>query len=99
VIVPLHVAAALDVQIHLRAVPSVPAGALTLVLDTGRARFGPVAVPSDWQTVRMATPKSAWRAGVNRVDLLFADAGPNGPDGRVADIDYLRIQVREEPAP
>jgi hypothetical protein len=99
VMVPLHVAAALDVQIHLRAIASVPPGTLTLVVDTGRARFGPIAVPSDWQTVRIATPKSAWRVGVNRVDLLFAGAGPAGADGRVADVDYLRVQIHEEPAP
>jgi hypothetical protein len=99
VMVPLHVAAALDVQIHLRAIASVPPGTLTLVVDTGRARFGPIAVPSDWQTVRIATPKSAWRVGVNRVDLLFAGASPAGADGRVADVDYLRVQIHEEPAP
>jgi hypothetical protein len=99
VIVPLHIAAALDVQIHLRAIPPSAPGALTVVLDTARARFGPVAVPSDWQTVRIATPKSAWRAGVNRVDLLFAGVAPADAEGRVADVDYLRIQVRVDPAP
>lgn len=99
VIVPLHVAAALEVQIHLRAGATVPAGALTLVLDTGRARFGPIAVPSEWETLRVATPLSAWRAGVNRVDLLFAGAPPADAGGGVADVDYLRIQVREDAAP
>jgi hypothetical protein len=49
--------------------------------------------------VRIATPKSAWRVGVNRVDLLFAGASPAGADGRVADVDYLRVQIHEEPAP
>jgi hypothetical protein len=99
VIISLHARAALDVQIHLRASASVPPGALTLVLDTGRARFGPIAVPADWQTVRIATPRSAWRAGVNRVDLLFAGAAPADADRRVADVDYLRIQIREDAAP
>jgi hypothetical protein len=61
-----------------------------------RARSGPITVPSGWEALRMATPRSAWRAGLNRVDLLFAGAVP--VDAGVGDVDYLLIQVREDAA-
>jgi hypothetical protein len=98
-LIPLDHAAPLDVQIELRASPGTPPPRLTL--DTGRARFGPVAVPPDWQRIVLTTPASAWRRGINRVRLeLASEAGPAGPAVETAaEVAYLRVQVRQQEQP
>jgi hypothetical protein len=97
-LIPLHHAAPLDVQIRLRAAAGAALSLMTI--DTGRARFGPMPVPDAWQTVVLATPASAWRAGVNRVSLEFSPApGSAGATGPAADVDYIRVQVRPGGSP
>lgn len=96
-LVPLDHTAPLDVQIRLRASPDAPPVLFTL--DTGLARFGPVAAPRDWQRVVLGTPASAWRAGVNRVRLDVFAAGGVAGSGAAADVDYFRIQIRQGQVP
>lgn len=101
VLLPLDHAAALALQIRLHAFayPGWSRQTLTVVIN-GRPQ-PPMDVPREWATVEMATPAEAWRAGVNRIALQFADvrtpaeAGLGG-DARplAAAIDYIRVQQR-----
>ncbi len=51
-LMPLYRPAPLDVQVHLRAASPPGGTAVTMTVAAGLARFGPVAVPADWQTGR-----------------------------------------------
>ncbi len=98
---PLAFASDLDLQIRLRAFPMAGDGQ-TVTVDTGAARFGPLPVGTDWQTLVVAVPRRAWRAGPNQVVLTFSRVGrPGGPDGGgdtrdlSAAVDYVRAKVHD----
>jgi hypothetical protein len=59
-----------------------------------------VPVPSDWQTVECTLDRSAWRTGVNQLQLRFAfaarpmDVGAGGdPRPLAAAVDWVRVSV------
>jgi hypothetical protein len=90
-VVPLVYAADLDLQIRLRAFPM-----------PGAARFGPLPVGAEWQTVVVAIPRTGWKAGVNQVVLTFSRVGrPSSFDGGgdrrdlSAAVDYVRVKVHD----
>ena len=95
---PLDHAAALTVQLRLRAFAYAGATAQTVVTTINGHAYGPVTVGDAWQTLEFATAQEHWRAGVNRVRLDFAwarrprDVGVSD-DVRVlaAAVDYVRI--------
>jgi hypothetical protein len=97
---PLHHAAPLRVQVRLHAFgfPGAPAQSLTLVVN-GR-EHGPAAVGPGWETAEFDVPEDTWRAGVNRLVLRFAwQNQPSqvglGGDARqlAAAVDYIRVAV------
>jgi hypothetical protein len=108
--IPLDHAATLRVQVRLHAFayPGAPAQTLTISANLpaeASAKAGgtsclPLPVRSDWQTVECVLDRSAWRAGVNALELKFAyaqrpvDVGAGG-DLRplAAAIDWLRVSV------
>ena len=100
-LVPLDHAAALTVQLRLRAFGYPGAMAQTVVTTINGHAYGPVTVGGAWQTVEFATAQENWSSGVNRVRLDFAwarrpmDVGVSG-DARAlaAAVDYLRVAVR-----
>jgi len=62
--------------------------------------FGPFPLGADWQRADFPTDASAWRAGVNRVQLVWTGAAVPAAVGRGNDArelggatDYVRIQV------
>jgi hypothetical protein len=101
VIVPLNFTENLDLQIRVKAMVAPGRAAQSLTVDTGLTRFGPFPVAPEWQTIVIATPKSAWRAGVNRVRLQFlvttppTGQGTDEPRALAAAVDYVRIQIRD----
>ena len=99
--VPLDHAAALTVQLRLRAFGYAGATAQTVVTTINGHPYGPVTVGDAWQTIEFATAQENWSSGVNRVRLDFARAArPTdvgiGSDTRVlaAAVDYVRVAVR-----
>jgi hypothetical protein len=99
--VPLAFAADLDLQVRLRAFP-MPGHAQSMTVEVGAARFGPLPVGPDWQTLVLAIPRPAWRAGPNRVVLTFSQVGRpaslgGGGDTRdlSAAIDFVRVKVHD----
>ena len=98
--VPLAFASDLDLQIRLRAFP-MPGDGQTVTVDTGAGRFGPLAVGAEWQTLAVAIPRAAWRAGPNQIVLTFSRVGRpssfGGGDHRdlSAAIDYVRVKVHD----
>jgi hypothetical protein len=104
--VPLDHAAPLRVQVRLHAFafPGAPPQAVTIAANpaAGAGRCGPLAVTADWQTIECTIDRSAWRAGVNRLELRFAytqrpvDVGA-GADPRPlsAAVDWIRVQVAQ----
>ena len=110
--IPLDHAATLRVQVRLHAFayPGAPPQTLTLSAN-GRTCLPAVAsaeagaalaVTPDWQTVECTVDRSAWRTGVNELELRFAyaqrpvDVGAGG-DLRplAAAIDWVRVSVAE----
>ena len=101
---PLDHAAPLRVQVRLHAFgyPGSPQQWITI----GANGIGctPLPVTTDWQTVECTLDRSAWRSGVNRVELRFAyaqrpiDVGAGG-DVRplAAAIDWVRVAVDRSP--
>ena len=77
----------------------------TLVLDVSDTfaptidGFPPVTLDEGWQTATFRVPATAWRSGVNHLQLAFAyDARPSDagiPDGRslAASVDALHVRV------
>ncbi len=99
--VPLDHAAALTVQLRLRAFGYAGAPAQTVVTTINGHPYGPVTVGDTWQTIEFSTAQENWSSGVNRVRLDFTRAGRPmdvgiGSDTRVlaAAVDYLRVAVR-----
>ena len=73
--IPLGFATDVDLQIRLRAFP-MPGPPQSVMVDTGAGRFGPLTVGTDWQTLVVAIPRAAWRAGPNQIVLTFSRVGP-----------------------
>jgi hypothetical protein len=100
-LVPLDHAAALTLQLRLRAFAYAGATPQTVVATINGHAYGPVTIGDGWQTVEFATTQEHWSSGVNRVRLDFAwarrpmDVGASG-DARVlaAAVDYVRVAVR-----
>ena len=100
--IPLDHAATLRVQVRLHAFSYPGASPQTLTILVNGKSEGCVAlpVPPDWQNVECTLDRSAWRAGVNELDLRFAyaqrpaDVGAGG-DLRplAAAVDWLRVSV------
>ena len=102
-ILPLDHAAPLRVQVRARAFgyPGAAPQQLRLVVN-GREQ-APQPVGDDWQTVVVEVEAGAWRAGVNRLRLVFGraarpmDVGIGGDSRRLAAaVDYIRIEVTGE---
>jgi hypothetical protein len=99
--IPLAFASDIDLQIRMRgfALPGGPGQSLTV--DTGVARYGPLPMGTEWQTLVVAIPRSAWRAGPNRVVLTFGTVGRPSSLGSSdtrdlsASVDYLRVKVHD----
>ena len=72
--IPLGFATDVDLQIRLRALP-LPGPPQSVIVDTGAGRFGPLTVGTDWQTLLVAIPRAAWRAGPNQIVLTFSRVG------------------------
>ncbi|HJR60818.1 MAG TPA: hypothetical protein VJ813_15520, partial [Vicinamibacterales bacterium] len=99
-IVPLDHAAALRVQVRVRAFDYPGATPQQLRLVVNATEQPAVPVEADWTTVVLDVPEPAWRAGVNRVKLVFdratrpADVGIGGdPRLLAAAIDYVRVEL------
>jgi hypothetical protein len=98
--IPLDHAATLRVQVRLHAFayPGAPPQTLAIVAN-GRA-CSIVPVTPEWQTIECTLDRTAWRSGVNEVELRFAyaqrplDVGAGG-DVRplAAAIDWVRVAV------
>jgi hypothetical protein len=104
-IVPLDHAEDLLVQVRARAFnyPGAPPQRLRLVVN-GREQPAQ-GVGDDWATIVFVVDSGTWRAGVNRVRLVFdraarpVDVGLGGDTRRLAaSVDYLRIQAVEAPS-
>ncbi len=101
VIIPLARVAPLTVELRARAFGFPGAPPQRVTIDTGRGRFGPFELGGEWQTITVDTPASAWRAGLNRVQLSFdrahtpASVGLGG-DARplAAAVDVFRVTAR-----
>jgi hypothetical protein len=100
--IPLDHAATLRVQVRLHAFAYPGGAAQTVTILANGKSEGCLALPvtPDWQTLECTLDRSAWRAGVNEVELRFAyaqrpvDVGAGG-DVRplAAAIDWLRVSV------
>jgi hypothetical protein len=103
-ILPLDHAAALRVQVRARSFDYPGAAPQTLTVVVNGIAQPPVPLAPDWATAVFEVDEGSWRAGVNRVTLVFgraarpADVGA-GADGRVlsAAVDYIRIEVIAQP--
>jgi len=98
--IPLDHAAPLRVQVRLHAFayPGAPPQTLTILANGHACSILPVT--PEWQTIECTLDRTAWRAGVNALELRFAyaqrplDVGAGG-DLRplAAAIDWLRVAV------
>jgi len=98
--IPLDHAAPLrlQVRIHAFAYPGAPPQSLELRANGNPCSILPVT--PDWQTVECTLDRTAWRAGVNDLELRFGylqrpmDVGMGGdPRPLAAAIDWLRISL------
>jgi hypothetical protein len=99
-LVPLHHAAPLTVQAQVRPF-TYPGSTPTLIVRINGHGFGPFPLTRHWQRVEFATDASPWKAGVNRVELVWPGGGSpvrlktgNDPRELGGMVDYLRIAVR-----
>ncbi|MGH9372231.1 MAG: hypothetical protein ACRD15_11930, partial [Vicinamibacterales bacterium] len=101
VIIPLHHAAPLRVQVRLHAFafPGSPEQSMRFVVNGHE--HGPAPVSPGWHIVDLDVPEDEWRRGVNRVVLRFAwEDQPAkvglGGDTRAlaAAVDYIRVTIR-----
>ena len=61
-----------------------PGDGQAVMVDTAAGRFGPLTVGADWQTLAVAIPRAAWRAGPNQVVLTFSRVGRPSSHGAAA---------------
>jgi hypothetical protein len=98
--IPLDHAATLRMQVRLHAFAYPGSPSQTLTLSANGTACLPLPVGPEWQTVECTLDRSAWRAGVNELELRFAyaqrpvDVGAGG-DLRplAAAIDWVRVSV------
>jgi hypothetical protein len=98
--IPLDHAASLRVQVRLHAFAYAGSPPQTLTVSVNGLSCSPLPVPAEWQTVECTLDRSAWRAGVNELELKFGyaqrpvDVGAGG-DLRplAAAIDWVRVSV------
>jgi hypothetical protein len=96
---PLDHAADLVVEVVARPYqpPRHPPQQLTLVVNG--IPQAPVALAAGWHPVSFRVPRSAWRSGINHLELRFAyDAKPSDagiPDGRslASSVDVVTVRV------
>ena len=99
VLLPLDHPAPLIVQLRLKPF-SYPGASRTLAARINGRQFGPFTLSADWQRVDFPTDGSIWKAGVNRVQLVWPGAAVPASVGIGRDdrelggaVDYVRIQV------
>ena len=99
VLLPLDHPAPLIVQLRLKPF-SYPGASQNLAVRVNGRSFGPFPLGADWQRVDFPTDASVWRAGVNRVQLVWMGAAVPAAVGMGNDTrelggatDYVRIQV------
>jgi hypothetical protein len=96
--VPLAFASDVDVQIRLRAFP-LDGPSQSVTVDLGTARFGPLPIATDWQTLVVPIPRQAWRAGANQIVLTFSRVGRPSSGGDTRDlsaaVDFVRVKVHD----
>ncbi len=98
--IPLDHAAMLRVQVRLHAFAYPGSPGQSVAITANGAACAVLPVTPDWQTVECTLDRSAWRAGVNELQLRFAyaqrpiDVGAGG-DVRplAAAIDWVRVSV------
>jgi hypothetical protein len=97
-LVPLDHRANLTVQVRVRALGLANAAPQQLALEVNGAVFDLGPLTAEWQTVETRVAARAWRAGVNRVALVFArsvrpvDVGMGGDTRALAAaVDYVRV--------
>ena len=98
--IPLDHAAPLRIQVRLHAFAFPGSPPQTLTLSANGRSCATLQVPSDWQTIECALDETAWRAGVNELELRFAyaqrpiDVGAGG-DLRplAAAVDWVRVSI------
>ena len=99
VLLPLDHPAPLMVQLRLKSF-SYPGAAPALAARINGHEFGPFPLGGDWQRVDFPTDASCWKAGVNRLQLIWPGAAVPAAVGVGSDtrelggaVDYVRIQV------
>jgi hypothetical protein len=99
VLLPLDHPAPLTVQLRVKPF-SYPGASLALAARINGRQYGPFPLGADWQRVDFPTDASIWRAGVNRVHLVWLGAAVPAAVGIGGDprelggmTDYVRIQV------
>jgi hypothetical protein len=99
VLLPLDHPSPLTVQLRVRPFAHPGAASSLAVRVNGRA-FGPFPLSPDWQRLEFPTGPEAWKAGVNRIELVWPGAAVPASVGMGGDtrelggsVDYLRIQV------
>jgi hypothetical protein len=100
-LVPLHHAADLAVQVRLQPFMFTGAAPQTIRVGINGTSHGPFTLAPGWQDVRFDTPRGEWHAGPNRVVLEFsrqqapAQVGVGGDERMLsAEVDFLRIQQK-----
>jgi hypothetical protein len=99
VLLPLDHPSPLIVQLRVRPF-AYPGASLNLAVRINGRGFGPFPLADDWQRVDFPTDASMWRAGVNRLQLVWLSAASPAAVGTGSDqqefggmTDYVRIQV------
>jgi hypothetical protein len=99
-LLPLDHASPLLVQLRVKALTYEASPSAQLAVRVNGRSFGPFTVAGDWQRVDFPTGAATWRAGVNRLELVWLNAAVPaqvgaGSDGRQLGgaVDYVRIQV------
>lgn len=99
VLLPLHHPAPITMQLRVRPFDPPGSSPALVVRVNGRA-YGPFPVTPGWQRVDVPTDAEAWRAGVNRLQLVWPAAEVPARAGAGSDtrelggaVDYVRIEV------
>ena len=99
-IMPLDHAAPLRVQVRGRSFDYAGAAPQSVTIVVNASTLPPAPLTSDWTTATFEVDGPLWRAGVNRLQLVFGRAARpvdvgSGGDSRTlaAAIDYVRVEV------
>ncbi len=106
VLVPLARTGAFVVRVHLRPFEPADHREQRLVLVVGDRALPSMTLAGGWQALEIDTPRSAWRRGVNHLELRFAwearpsDQGQPDPRPLAAAVDAIELaDSRPAPAP